>query len=59
MGDDEHAFEAGDIIRIALPDGGGELRFMVSDVRDDGGVEATSLIPDPENADRASPPWER
>jgi hypothetical protein len=53
----EHEFQPGDIIRIALPDSGDELQFIISDVRDDGGAETTSLIPDPENTDVALP-WE-
>lgn len=53
-GEDE--FQPGEVIRIALPDADEDLQY-VSDVREDGGVETVSLIPDPENADVA-PPWE-
>jgi hypothetical protein len=53
----EHEFQPGDIIRIAPPDSDEDLQFIISDVRDDGGAETVSLIPDPENAD-APLPWE-
>jgi hypothetical protein len=53
----EHEFQPGEIIRIALPDSDEDLQFIISDVRDDGGAETVSLIPDPENAD-APLPWE-
>jgi hypothetical protein len=51
----EHEFQAGDIFRIALPASDEELQFIISDVRDDGGTETVSLIPDPDNADAALP----
>jgi hypothetical protein len=53
----DHEFQPGDIIRIALPDADQELQFISSNVRDGGGAETVSLIPDPENADMALP-WE-
>ena len=53
----EHEFQPGDIIRIALPGSDEDLQFVISDVRDDGGAETVSLIPDPENAD-VPLPWE-
>ncbi len=53
----EHEFQPGDIIRIALPGSDEHLHFVISDVRDDGGAEIGSLIPDPENADIPLP-WE-
>jgi hypothetical protein len=54
---DEREFQPGEILRIRLPDSDEELQFVISDVRDDGGVETMSLIPDPENSDTALP-WE-
>ncbi|MHA6617187.1 hypothetical protein [Pseudonocardia sp. DLS-67] len=57
MAGEHEEFRSGDIIRIALPDSDDELQFISGDVRDDGGAEAASLIPDPENADAALP-WE-
>jgi hypothetical protein len=54
---DEHAFQPGEMIRIAFPGSAEDLQFVISDVRDDGGVETVSMIPDPENADLL-PPWE-
>jgi hypothetical protein len=53
----EHEFQPGDVIRIALPGSDEDLQFVISDVRDDGGAETVSLIPDPDNADLALP-WE-
>ena len=53
----EHEFQPGDVIRIALPGAAEDLQFVISDVRDDGGAETVSLIPDPENAD-VPLPWE-
>jgi hypothetical protein len=53
----EHEFQAGDVIRIALPGSDEHLQFVISDVRDDGGTETVSLIPDPDNAD-VPLPWE-
>jgi hypothetical protein len=53
----EHEFQPGDIIRLAIPGSGEDVQFMISDVRDDGGAETVSLIPDPENA-RVALPWE-
>jgi hypothetical protein len=53
----EHDFQPGDLIRIALPGSEEELQFVISDVRDDGGAETVSLIPDLENAD-VPLPWE-
>jgi hypothetical protein len=53
----ENEFQPGDIIRIALRDSDEDLQFIISDVRDDGGAETVSLIPDPENADTPLP-WE-
>lgn len=53
----KHDFQPGDVIRIALPGSDEDMQFLISDVRDDGGAETASLIPDPENADVA-PPWE-
>jgi hypothetical protein len=53
----EHKFQPGDVIRIALPGSGEDLQFVISDVRNDGGAETVSLIPDPENAD-VPLPWE-
>ena len=53
----EHEFQPGEIIRIALPGTEEDLQFVISDVRDDGGVETVSLIPDPDNADLLLP-WE-
>jgi hypothetical protein len=53
----EHEFQPGDIIRIAVPGSDEGLHFVISDVRDDGGAETVSLIPDPENVD-VPPPWE-
>ncbi len=54
---DEHAFQPGEMIRIAFPGSAEDLQFVISDVRDDGGAETVSLIPDPENADLPLP-WE-
>ncbi|WP_219419984.1 hypothetical protein [Pseudonocardia nigra] len=53
----EHEFQPGDVIRIALPGSDEDLQFVISDVRDGGGSETESLIPDPENADLPLP-WE-
>jgi hypothetical protein len=53
----EHEFHPGDLIRIALPGSDEDLQFVISDVRDNGGAETVSLIPDPENAD-VPLPWE-
>jgi hypothetical protein len=53
----EHEFQPGDVIRIALLDSDDELQFVISDVREDGGVEIVALIPDPENSDVALP-WD-
>jgi hypothetical protein len=54
---DEREFRPGEILRIRLPDSDEELQFVIGEVRDDGGAETASLIPDPENADTALP-WE-
>lgn len=48
-------FQPGEVIRISFPDTNQDLRFLISDVREDGGVETVSLIPDPENAERPLP----
>jgi hypothetical protein len=53
----KHELQPGDIIRIALPGADEDLHFVISDVRDDGGAETVSLIPDPENAG-VPLPWE-
>jgi hypothetical protein len=53
----EQGFQPGDVIRIALPGAEEDLQFVISEVREDGGVETTSLIPDPDNAD-VPPPWD-
>jgi hypothetical protein len=57
MAGEHDEFRSGDVIRIALPNSDEELQFVIGDVRDDGGVETASLIPDPENTDTALP-WE-
>jgi hypothetical protein len=54
---DEREFQPGEILSICLPDSDDELQLVISEVRDDGGVETVSLIPDPENTDTALP-WE-
>jgi hypothetical protein len=53
----EQEFQPGDVIRIALPGTDEDLQFVISDVREDGGAETASLIPDPDNAD-VPLPWE-
>jgi hypothetical protein len=54
---DEHEFRPGELIRIVLPGSEEDLQFVIGDVREDGGIETVSLIPDPENAD-VPLPWE-
>jgi hypothetical protein len=53
----EHEFQPGELIRIILPGSEEDLQFVIGDVREDGGIETVSLIPDPENAD-VPLPWE-
>jgi hypothetical protein len=53
----EHEFQPGELIRIVVPGSEEDLQFVIGDVREDGGIETVSLIPDPENAD-VPLPWE-
>jgi hypothetical protein len=51
-GEDE--FQPGEVIRIALPDAHEDLQFLVSDVREDGGV--ATIKSDPRSRERRRDP---
>ncbi|QYN41112.1 hypothetical protein K1T35_48100 (plasmid) [Pseudonocardia sp. DSM 110487] len=53
---DELEFQAGDLIRVTLPELDDDLQFVIGDMHVDGDTEITSLIPDPDNA--GTLPWE-